>query len=1162
MAGLLTLIVTTGAGTSAPPWPVERGSAPVLPRFVYSEALLRTVPAEFLRDAPACYLYSGTTETLEPAGVLSSTTQECIRLNSRRGIDQFGEYRNITFNPAYEQVTLHAARVHKARGGSRDVEPRHLHVRDVNTDHHVYDPSKQVVISFPNLEVNDVIEVHWTVRGRHPEYHDQFFHRYTFGDEKLPVFRDDWCVRLPKDRMLRYAAINGQISATVIDDGPWREYLWSAESLRPLRSRDRPGMNDDRRMQIACTTFADWDAVHRWEQNLLAGRSECPPEGQRLVAELTRGLTEPTAKARVLARWVCDNIRYVSRGEKHDYTPHAPARTLADRFGDCKDGAHLLAVLLRHVGLEAGVVTLGPRGDGQIVESLPSPWGTHALTVVTIDGRDYWIDTTAGRIGWNVLPRDDSDRVCYISTPAGIRVTRTPKSLPSDHRTEMTTSLTVAPSGNVAGVRTIRYHGVAAWQKREDLADLTQAELRSKLAAEIQDAIPHARIERVELDSLEDPDKPLTVRIPLSAAELFVGDGASEARLNDATIWIAAIAADLEGDPDGPLDIGDPAELISRWEIRLPALYRLASAPDRHVAESRWGRLEVSLRNSEEDPRRIELETRTTLLESQVAPADFESFREFASTLEATARVPLALSVTRDPADAPALEAEYARSPSDARTAQALAEIYIAEKKFDEAQRVLVRACTADPTVRKLWELRATATIDLVDQEQVFRGMVRQFPDEPRYVLQLGENLLDQDRPADAAAVLQGLRDSTQPKIRAAALVTLAHCDMAVDEPKKALRRLRDAMKADPDGFNADAWFLKAQAHEALHESAPAIEAYRRALADEEAVDALAALTRLLIATGQKADAVGTFRRLCAAISKDPGELAVAADLAVRLERYEDALDLADLARADRGALHPLAHRPLGLARFHRREYAQAAEELERAEPDAEVLVSLVHALVRLGRLAEAERQLARFDAVEPTPETRDARAWVRSIAHRRDEMLKSLPAEVAATPSTRQSADRVACAVAMFLAGQPADLIDRLIDPRTFPESVVGAELGLRAVIQVSRGRLAAAQRDAERAIALAPTDPLGYRARGRIRLERNQPGGLEDLERAVELTGRTEPGALTDLAYGYFLVGRLRDAAAIQREASRLNAESADVREQLRNLGQLVGSATKNPG
>ena len=49
-----------------------------------------------------------------------------------------------------------------------EVEPRHVQLRDQVTDYQVYDRDKQLVISFPGLEVGDAIEVRWTVRAGIP----------------------------------------------------------------------------------------------------------------------------------------------------------------------------------------------------------------------------------------------------------------------------------------------------------------------------------------------------------------------------------------------------------------------------------------------------------------------------------------------------------------------------------------------------------------------------------------------------------------------------------------------------------------------------------------------------------------------------------------------------------------------------------------------------------------------------------------------------------------------------------------------------------------------------------------------------------------------------------------------------------------------------------
>jgi hypothetical protein len=127
---------------------------------------------------------------IEPDGTIETITHEITRLNSRKAIQDLGEYRAITYAPAYEKLTLNEARVIKANGRSVPVEARHVQLRDSLTDFQVYDSSKQLVISYPSLEVGDVIEVKWSTRGKNPEHQGQFFTRYTFGADAFPIVCD------------------------------------------------------------------------------------------------------------------------------------------------------------------------------------------------------------------------------------------------------------------------------------------------------------------------------------------------------------------------------------------------------------------------------------------------------------------------------------------------------------------------------------------------------------------------------------------------------------------------------------------------------------------------------------------------------------------------------------------------------------------------------------------------------------------------------------------------------------------------------------------------------------------------------------------------------------------------------------------------------------
>ena len=457
---LVALFLAVAPAARADDWPVPRGPGQEPKPYQYDAKLLKEVPKAFLEDAPACILFTRTTYMVEPDGTIVATTHEITRFNGRKGIEKLGEYRSIYYNPRYEKLTLNEARVLKADGTRVPVEPRHVQLRDVATDFQVYDEDKQLVISWPNLQVGDAYEVKWTVRTKNPEFAGEFFTRYTFGDDDFPVVRDELYVRVPEDRPLRFAAINSTIEPVRTEADGQVHYHWKVTHKQPLpRDDDRPS-KEELRWQVACSTFPSWAAIGKWKQKVRAECWECTNSIKEIVAKVAGPQATPLDKARALTYWVRQNIRYLSRGpEGLGYTPHPPAQVLGNRFGDCKDQAQLLAVMLREVGVPVWLVTLGTLDDGQVLNEVPSPWGTHAILLVEIDGKEHWIDTTVSQAAWDFLPRSDCGRRVYLTKDGQAKLSRTPLFTYENYRIEQTTHVTVAPDGTTRSQRTASYHG-------------------------------------------------------------------------------------------------------------------------------------------------------------------------------------------------------------------------------------------------------------------------------------------------------------------------------------------------------------------------------------------------------------------------------------------------------------------------------------------------------------------------------------------------------------------------------------------------------------------------------------------------------------------------------------------------------------------------------
>jgi tetratricopeptide (TPR) repeat protein len=1152
LVALALLTLAPAARPADAPWPVPRGPGHEPAPFRYDPAAWKAVPHEFLDDAPACTLYAATTHLVEADGTVETITHEVTRFNSRKAVEKLGEYKNIVYTPAYQKLTLHEASIHKADGRTVAVEARHVQLRDLATDYQVYDRDKQLIISFPTLEAGDVIEVKWSTRGRNPEHQGKFFTRYTFGDDSYPVVRDEVRVRVPKGQVLKYAAAGGKVEPKISDDGDMRTYVWSVSNRPQLPLDSDLPSKEEFRLQVGVSTFASWEEVARWKQGLRGDCWKCTEEVRRVVQDVTRDLKTPEEKARALTYWLRRNIRYVSTGEKHDYTPHTPAVTLANRYGDCKDTSQLLAVMFREAGIPVALATLGVQDDGQVLEEVPSPWGTHAIVLSVIDGRPHWIDTTLSLGAWDYLPRDDRDRLCYVTDDNGLRLVRTPPMRPEDNLTEQTTHVWIGTDGSSRCTRTATYHGGAALSQRDAWLEVPAGERRRLLAADLQDANSKAHLSRLRLDeaNLRDLDAPVRAEVVFEIPGHFAGETDREGSVTDSKVWAKLLSVTIDYDRDTPLDLFAPFESRHRYVFHLPPGWGLDNPPQDRKVASKWGTFALMVKKGS-DRHELDVDLHTRLEKTRVKPTEFDDFRKFHEEVAKHYRVWLTLKRTQTLEDAPALEALLRLHPDDLGSARTLAELYVSKGKSDEAKRVLRVARGYHPKDAALWELTVKAAADLAEEEEAYREIVRRFPDDPKYAVALGAVLVERGKPADARAVLEPLTRQEKGAVCGLAHYHLARADLAEGQADKALKHLEAADKADTESVGTpDALLFKGELYEKLGKAKEAKEVYGL-LAETEgnAEKGLLALVRLEAMAGARAEALDHLRHYVVAIGDDQSGLLTAADWYLRLGRADEAFDLADRAKEQR--FHEKAHRILGLVYRQRGDHTKAVFHLNKAEPDATVLEALIRCHLALGQLKAAMECADQGDRVEDAGAgLRQAVIIANSLARRRQDVLQAAKVPAGKEEIWSEAAVQFVCAEYAWREGRPADEVEAML-ARALPDSVaLGPAYGLRGLLALERGRLTKALIDAEKAVALSPTEALGFLVRGRVRLERAGDGALADLTKAVELTGHRDATALHWLAAARFRAGQVAEALAAQREAVKLRPEDRELTEQLKVL------------
>jgi tetratricopeptide (TPR) repeat protein len=240
---------------------------------------------------------------------------------------------------------------------------------------------------------------------------------------------------------------------------------------------------------------------------------------------------------------------------------------------------------------------------------------------------------------------------------------------------------------------------------------------------------------------------------------------------------------------------------------------------------------------------------------------------------------------------------------------------------------------------------------------------------------------------------------------RAQAHYQLARDMYRNDELEPALKNVERAEKIDSAAVNlARTSLLKGLILEEMKRPDDAALAFEMALTqDHDSPQALDGLIRLALAGGKPAEALPYLRRYIVVVGDDSKGLLKAADYSLRMQRWDDAFDLASRAQAPR---------ILGLVYLHRGEYAQAVEHLEKADPDAEVLDGLVRSNLALGALREAAYQAKRASELKNRGLELSADIErVHRLLLRREELAKLLPAPAGEEAAWAAALDRVVCA-------------------------------------------------------------------------------------------------------------------------------------------------------
>lgn len=296
-------------------------------------------------------------------------------------------------------------------------------------------------IVFTNLEAGDVIVFKYRLRNYvYGRLAKEYWDSYYFGGQIYSAVIS-YHLLIPSDQKISYLFNNGNLQPQISEVENFKMYSW--ELLKPEPDKDEslmPPLTDVSAM-LHVSTIPSWKEIADWYGDISSNKAEEDFEIIALYKKIFPDNQKPMTqfqKARMIYDYIESNIRYSSVSFRQSaYVPQRPSVTLTTRLGDCKDLSSLFVTLANMAGINAQMVLVDTRDNGQKHIILPGVEFNHCIVKTELDKKNYFIELTDNYLPFASLPNNLNGAV-ILEIPYKNKNNETPdlKLLKADNRTK------------------------------------------------------------------------------------------------------------------------------------------------------------------------------------------------------------------------------------------------------------------------------------------------------------------------------------------------------------------------------------------------------------------------------------------------------------------------------------------------------------------------------------------------------------------------------------------------------------------------------------------------------------------------------------------------------------------------------------------------------
>lgn len=302
----------------------------------------------------------------------------------------------IGFDPSYQKLIIHDVSL-KRDSLYNKFDPNKLNLlqREEQLERRIYDGRLTSSFMVEDVRIGDTLRYSYTISGLNPIFKGRYSDNFSVGWSSV-VNRTAIRILSSSDKKLYIKNYETEIKPLInkIKDGD--EYIWIVDNSKPILYEQRTPYWYNPYPEIEVSEYKNWKDVIVWANEIYNVNRTLSSELTMLIDRFKKNESNKEKLVPLVLDFVQDSIRYLGIEIGRDsYEPTDPSIVLKRRFGDCKDKALLMSLILNELGIECYPALVNSDRGEIIPNSLPSPFlFNHVIVKLTIDKKKYWFDPT------------------------------------------------------------------------------------------------------------------------------------------------------------------------------------------------------------------------------------------------------------------------------------------------------------------------------------------------------------------------------------------------------------------------------------------------------------------------------------------------------------------------------------------------------------------------------------------------------------------------------------------------------------------------------------------------------------------------------------------------------------------------------------------------